>query len=162
MKTFIYTKLKSQSGGWPKQNYPYAITSLFELHKYPRHILRCVNHNFSIASITLVPNVPTSSRSDRLRSKVTLRAIFRDVADILFPFGGIFRHGDTSINICAAGTGDHVTRPSATICERGHVRHSELARTMLKTLEAGVWHMIGSICCDFLLSMREIERINDN
>lgn len=57
------------------------------------------------------------------RTKVTHRAIFRDVADILFPFGGIFRHGDTSINICAAGTGDHVTRPSATICERGHVRH---------------------------------------
>lgn len=71
-------------------------------------------------------------------------AIFRDVADILFPFGGIFRHGDTSINICAAGTGDHVTRPSATICERGHVRHSgltrALARTMLETLETGVWH----------------------
>lgn len=27
----------------------------------------------------------------------------------VFPFGGIFRHGDTSINICAAGSGDHVT-----------------------------------------------------
>lgn len=94
--------------------------------KIIRHILRYVNHNF--ATITFVPIVLTSSGSNRLRSKVTLRAIFRDVADILFPFGGIFRHGDTSINICAAGTGDHVTRPSATICERGHVRHSELTR----------------------------------
>lgn len=64
------------------------------------------------------------------RNEVTLRAIFRDVADILCSFGGIFRHGDTSINICAAGTGNHVTRPSATICEHGHVRHGQLKRIM--------------------------------
>lgn len=69
-----------------------------------------------------------SSASIRARrtpseSRGRSRHLSRTVARVLFPFGGIFRHGDTSINICAAGEDwvPRVTRPSATICERGHV-----------------------------------------
>lgn len=48
-------------------------------------------------------------REGRAQAPASRSAVLHDAVDIVFPFGGIFRHGDTSINICAAGSGDHVT-----------------------------------------------------
>ena len=64
------------------------------------------------------------------------RAIFRDYGQrIVFPFGGIFRHGDTSINICAAGSGDHVTldlpRPYANIHAAAYARVPSRTRSVM-------------------------------